>query len=60
MKVTFEVYIRTQGAQPRRHSEQGIMKREGSTPKVLRKIWIRRGELPQGTKSLHMGGIVLP
>jgi hypothetical protein len=42
------------------HNQEGIMEECKIKVKVLRQFQIRRGELTQGSKLLHMGGLVFP
>jgi hypothetical protein len=58
MMVTFGVHIREQGCTTK---EGDLNNKESKINSViLRQTWMKRGELPQGAKSLHMGGLVLP
>jgi hypothetical protein len=36
-----------------------VEKNTKETPRYLRQIWTKRGELFQGTKLFHIGGLVL-
>jgi hypothetical protein len=53
-EVKFRVHIRAQGTQPRSHEGREQDQHQSSEVDLD-----KRGELPQGAKSLHMGGIVL-
>jgi hypothetical protein len=51
----FGVHIKEQGRTNKKESEENKI-----SSAVLQHIWIRRGEIPQGAKLLHLGGLVFP